>query len=110
MSLWTLSLEQDDFVLLVNSEGELKVKLFSYDEVLTIGKLQKKTWILLTLHYTIKSKILRNVFELNCQVNGETFEKKDLPVPPISMTEEIVDMTLGRNFYGRINSAVLTRS
>lgn len=110
MILWTLSLEQDDFILTISPEGELKAKIFSSGEVLTIGLLQKQKWSVVTLHYTIKSKILRNVFELICTIDNETYAKKDLPVPSISMAEEIVEMTLGHNFYGRIHSFVLSRS
>lgn len=45
-----------------------------------------------------------------CTVDSKTLDKKEVPIPEISMTDEIADMTLGRNFYGRIHSFVLTRS
>jgi hypothetical protein len=97
-------------MVIVSPEGDLKIKIFSFGSVIRICKLPTQKWITLALSYTLKNKLLRNQYDLLCSVDSTMFEKKDLPVPSISMTDEIVEMTLARNFYGRLHSFILSRS
>lgn len=87
MNLFTLSTEQDDFLIFISGEGDLMIKVFSSGNLLNICPLPKQQWITLHLHYQIKSKLLRNYYELVCVVDGDIHERRDLPVPSISMTD-----------------------
>lgn len=35
----------------------------------------------LSLSYTLRSKLLRNYYEVLCIIDGEMHERRDLPVP-----------------------------
>lgn len=88
MILFTIALENDEFVIFVNSEGELKIKVFAQTESLTISTLPQQQWITLALSYTLKSKLLKNYYEIHCIIDGEIHERRDLPVPQqVGMTD-----------------------
>lgn len=71
MNLFTLSSEQDDFLMFISAEGDLMIKVFSSSNILNICPLPKKQWITMHLHYHIKSKLLRNYYELVCVIDGD---------------------------------------
>ena len=79
-------------------------------EPLYIGFLPLQQWITLSLSYTLRSKFLKNYYEIHCQIDGEMHERLDLPVPKsIGMSDEIAELSIGRNFYGLIHSFLLSR-
>lgn len=65
----------------------------------------------MALSYTLKSKILKNYYEVHCAIDDEMHERMDLPVPKsVGMSDEIIELSLGRNFYGLIHNFFLSRS
>ena len=87
MTLFSIATDQDDFLVIVSPEGDLKIKIFAYSAIIRICKLETKKWITFSLNYTLKSQIFRNHYDLQCLIDGTMYEKKDLPVPAISMTD-----------------------
>lgn len=91
MVVFSLVVENDEFVVFVTSEGELKIKIFSQEEPLFIAVLPSQQWITLALSYTLKSKLLKNYYEVHCVIDGEMHERRDLPVPQsVGMSDEII--------------------
>jgi len=54
--------------------------------------------------------LLRNFYELLCTIDGEIHERRDLPVPTISMGDEIVELAVGHSFYGKLHTVILSRT
>jgi hypothetical protein len=48
---------------------------------LNICIIPAQQWITMALSYTLKSKILKNYYEVHCAIDGEMHERMDLPVP-----------------------------
>ena len=71
MVLFTLAVENDEFVVFITTEGELRIKVFEQEEPLYIGYLPTQQWITMTLSYTVKNKILKNYYEILCEIDGE---------------------------------------
>lgn len=71
MTIFTLAVENDEFVVFITSEGELRIKVFSQEEPLYIAILPTKEWITLSLSYTLRSKLLKNYYEVLCIIDGE---------------------------------------
>ena len=69
MVLFNLATENDEFVIFVTSEGELKIKVFSKEEPLFIDIIPAKQWITMSISYTVKSKLLKNYYEILCSIN-----------------------------------------
>lgn len=89
----------------------MRIKVFSQEEPLYIAVLPTKEWITLSLSYTLRSKLLKNYYEVLCIIDGEIHERRDLPVPQsVGMSSEIVELSLGRNFYGLIHTFLLSRN
>lgn len=64
----------------------------------------------MSISYTVKSKLLKNYYEILCSINEEMHERLDLPVPHIGMSDEIAELSIGRNFYGLIHGFIISRS
>jgi hypothetical protein len=111
MVLFTLALDGDEFVVFLTPEGELRIKVFEQEEPLYIAFLPMQQWVTLALSYTLKSKLLKNYYEVHCLIDGEMHERRDLPLPKsVGMSDEIVELSLGRNFYGLIHTFLLSRT
>lgn len=60
--------------------------------------------------YCLRTGIIRNTFELVAHLEGEPYEIRDLPVPSPSMNHSIEELGIGRDFYGKINIALISRN
>lgn len=110
LTLFTLAVPHDDFLLYLTPQAELRVKIFGQEQPLVLATLPRGQWVGLSLSYTLRSKLLRNFYELVCTIDGEVHERRDLPVPAISMGDEIAELSFGHSFYGKLHLAVLSRS
>lgn len=57
-------------MVFITPEKELKIKVFAQKEIITIATLPIQEWITLTLSYTLKTKLLRNYYEIHCMIDG----------------------------------------
>ena len=70
VSLFTLSVQDDDFFVYITPDSELMVKIFSQDEVIKICKLPVQKWVTLSVSYSLNRKIFKSHYDLICSVNG----------------------------------------
>jgi hypothetical protein len=75
-NLFTLSTENDDFIVFVSPEGDLKIKIFSYTPLIRICKVPVNKWVTLSLNYSLKSKMFKSQYDMQCTIDGSMYEKK----------------------------------
>lgn len=109
MCLLTITVNGGSFEVFIDAKSNLEVRLFNVSKLVSLTRVSPRRWHYLKIGYCLNTGIIRNSYKLTVNFDGVTQERKDLPVPNISISDDITDIIIGRDFYGRINTAALSR-
>lgn len=87
MCLMTLTVGDESFSVIIDHQGWLKIKLINIIKPVQLCQLTTQQWYTINLAYYLKPGMISNSYELTCWLNEDIFEKKQLPIPNISMKD-----------------------